>query len=99
MSKRRTKKQKLSAKHQFAISWEPGKVVYENKAENGDLRTDVKDQFNSTPKTKIKDLPRSKYPDNTEEITNLSTIKKDIIKSLVLACFILGTELVIYLVL
>ena len=66
--KRRTRKQKESVHHPFAVSWEPE-------------RARVKRETKIDPEAKIA----------------LTTAKRDILKSLILASLILGMEVVLYL--
>ena len=96
MSKRRTKKQKLKAKHAFTIPWTPGKVS-QIEPKKASFEPDVKGQFE---KTSISQKPQSSeriLPENTGDKANLASIKKDIAKSLILAGLILASEVVVYL--
>lgn len=90
MAKRRTKKQKQKAKHDFAISWEP-------KAKKRRSEPDVKGQIKKSGSGKKPSGTGNDLAKNTAEPGNLASIKKDIIKSLILAGLILASEVVIYL--
>jgi hypothetical protein len=90
MTKRRTKKQKQEAKHSFAIHWEP-------EAKKGSSEPSVKRQFKKSGSRKIPSSSRTDLARNTAELDNLASIKKDILKSLILAGIILASEVVIYL--
>lgn len=90
MTKRRTKKKKRDAKHQFIVN-------VEKLAESGSNQTVVKGE-NKFSLKKGKTKPNaSKNAKLLAKDENLASIKKDILKSLGLALFILGTELMIYL--
>ena len=90
MAKRRTKKQKAGARHTFNISWAPGQEVEAGKPS-------VKGQFNIEPK---KVNPRPHQHENALNLAkdgSLASIKKDIVKSLILVSLILALEVVLYL--
>lgn len=87
MPKRRTRKQKETARHPFTIHWEPKKK---------DFEANVKRQFQDCPKHSGSKTNLEKKSENTQEMANLALIKKDIVKSLVLAALILASEVVIY---
>lgn len=90
MSKRRTKKEKLAAKHQFAISWQPSTKTSTPQAH-------VKGQFTNRQVEAGRPGVKEKRADFLDKDSNLSKIKKDIKKSLIIVSLIIGTELVIYL--
>ena len=99
MAKRRTRKQKESAKHAFTISWKPGLDKNSSKAKSSLNEPTVKGQF---PNKKIEapfKAKKKKNPDSMAKDGYLSNIKRDIIKSLSLALIIVGFELMIYLAL
>jgi hypothetical protein len=91
MSKKRTRKHKIQAKHDFKISLEEGsgKLNFEPS---------VKRQSKITKKTSDKKLNRVKNSDSTVNLSNLGTIKKDITKSLILAGMIFASEIMLYLI-
>lgn len=90
MAKRRTRKQRQEAKHPFSVHWEP-------EAKNGSSKPSVKGQFKNSGSGKKLSGTSSKLAKNTAELGSLASIKKDIIKSLILAGVILASEVVIYL--
>lgn len=79
MAKRRTRKQKVQAKHKFIF--EPA----------------VKGQFKNEPKTTLLSKPDSKKAKKLANLTDLVSLKSDIIRSLILASLVLGLEIMIYL--
>lgn len=90
MAKRRTRKQKEKVKHQFKVSWKP-------EAKSASSEPVVKGQTEVDKKTKKhKNIKRRKayYKDSFD---NLGTIKRDLVKSLIIASLILALEVVLYL--
>ncbi len=105
MAKRRTRKQKEKAKHQFAVSWKPAKLLYQNrqqstsksKAKTTTSEAIVKGQFKKRAKAlKLQKSKKEKAKDTAKD-ANLASIKLDIRKSLFLASLILSLEIMIYL--
>jgi len=90
MTKRRTKKQKAGARHTFNISWAPGQEV-----EAGG--PSVKGQFNIEPKRLNQSTHKHESALNLAKDASLASIKKDIVKSLILVSLILALEVVLYL--
>lgn len=90
MAKRRTRKQKESAKRWFEapVIQESGKVSFEPA---------VKGQFKKEQKIAKVEKLRKEIPEYTAKVGSLSSIKREIVKSLVFASLILGIEVVIYL--
>jgi len=86
MSKRRTRKQKEKAKHQFTFPSSPGVS-----------QARVKGQNNIGYEAKISQDEGSKSADLTAQAGSTPSAKRDIIKSLLLVSFILSLELVVYL--
>ena len=84
MAKRRTKKEKEKAKHAFNLSWAP--------SEPG-----VKGQFNFEPKGPRAGREHKESALSLAKDGSLASIKKDIVKSLIIVSLILALELVIYL--
>ncbi|HJX59121.1 MAG TPA: hypothetical protein VJ481_01000 [Patescibacteria group bacterium] len=81
MAKRRTRREKASAKHGFALSWEPS----------------VKGQFISKAK---KPIPGSSHKESAITLAKdapSASIKRDILKSLIIVSLILALEVVLYL--
>ena len=91
MSKRRTRKQKESAKHSFTVSWEGGR-------KEAAVKSNVKRQFGKLNKSDLKIINDKESADYSVKDKNLASIKKDLVKSLILASFILITEMVLYLI-
>ena len=98
MAKRRTRKQKQEAKHTFSISWEPSPQTDESEAKKSISEPDVKGQLLDSVKRTSQKIKKDESAKYTERDVNLASIKKDIARSLILAGFILTTELVLYLI-
>lgn len=90
MGKRRTKEDKKNAKRPFAVTWK-------NKSETGSSEASVKGQFKNGKKSGKSGSKNSKKAKHSAKDGNLDKIKRDIIKSLILAAFLLGLEVVLYL--
>jgi|GEM_PF-6920014 len=89
MSKIRTRHQKERPKHSFVYQWQAANTVTQAGP--------VKRQFNSEAKTNFGEANSKKNANILEKDTALEGIKKNILKSLILASFILAIELVLYL--
>lgn len=89
MGKRRTKKQKQKAKHTFTIKWEPSST-------NRKIEPDVNRQFNNEFGSKPVEAKIQKQTKSTGLIADLPSIKKNILKSLILSSLILVSEVVLY---
>lgn len=90
MGKRRTRKAKQEARHQFLYTWE-------SEPKNVRSEANVKRQLKN-PIEAIKSGPRSSnMANNLAQVYDLASVKRDIGKSLIIASLILGAELVIYL--
>jgi len=90
MAVRRTKKQKLHAKHQFAVSWAP-------TPERRLPKASVKGQIE---KRESPSLGRGQRVNKAEVLAkegDIEAYKHNTIKSLILASLILGLEVVLYL--
>ena len=90
MAKRRTRKEKEKARDHFRISWKP-------ETENTPSEPNVNRQF---PKVKFahtleKEKQKSAYL--LAKGMNIKAIKKNLIKSLLVASLILGIEVMLYL--
>ncbi|KKR39552.1 MAG: hypothetical protein UT72_C0006G0011 [Candidatus Woesebacteria bacterium GW2011_GWB1_40_101] len=81
MAKRRTRKEKERAKHTFTFTFEP----------------DVKRQKKGELKAQNLKLDAYENAKLSAKDSQFEPIKRDIVKSLILASLILGLELVIYL--
>mgnify|MGYP006969351187 CR=1 FL=1 len=89
--KRRTRKDKKTAKHQFTVSWEPS-------TKKPSRHDSVKGQFNSNSNTKSKARATRKKANTTAKDTSHARIKRDIAKSILFASLILCLEVVVYLI-
>jgi len=97
MVKRRTKKQKIGAKHQFKISWKPSQKTNEFEPEKKTSKASVKGQFPNTGTLKKQKATKKELAKISAENKNLGTIKHNLLKSILLASFIFGLEVVLYL--
>ena len=90
MAKKRTRKQKEKPKHSFAKGYQVslGKDVFEPT---------VKSQFKTKKKSRHDQPPASNKATESAKNGNIVEVKKELIKSLLLASLILGIEVVIYL--
>ena len=91
MAKRRTKKDKSSARHKFTLQWEPS-------SKNSDLASSVKGQLKNQDSTVNTKPQNAKSADISAQESSGKNVRKDIIKSLILVSFVLSLELVVYLV-
>lgn len=89
--KRRTRKDKENARHDFLVSWEPDSD--EAKSERS-----VKGQFKNSHADKKNKTKRPKKAKTKAKGTGEAAIKRDIVKSLGLAFLIISLEIMIYLV-
>jgi len=89
MAKRRTKKEKIKAKHSFGYQWSADK--------SGSYTEPVNRQFVKAPKNKSAVLENSKSANLLDKDGNLGIIKKNMLKSLIISSLILSLELVLYL--
>lgn len=89
MAKKRTKKEKASAKHQFLISWD-------NTTNQAQSRTVVKGQTTGVKPASDSKSIINKNTDLLVKDADLTTIKKNIVRSLAIASLILATEVVLY---
>ena len=99
MAKRRTRKQKESAKHTFTVSWDPTEDKTPIKAKSNLSEPTVKRQFKKSQSLASIKPKIDKNANYMVKDVYLSDIKRDIGKSLSLALVIVGLELVIYLAL
>jgi hypothetical protein len=90
MGERRTRKQKLKAKHQFNLSWTP-------QPQSSVLKASVKGQIVSSLKTRLEENKHTKKAVPMAKDGSFEAYKRDTVKSLVLASIILAAELVLYL--
>lgn len=87
---RRTRKQKEEARHSFAISWSP-------EAKKGHSEPDVKGHLKNEAARPLGRASNANNADLLAKQASLASIKRDILKSIILASLILGAELVLYL--
>lgn len=90
MAKRRTRKDKAGAHHQFLYTWdgEPKKAPAE---------ASVNTQFKKSLKAQKPTPVAAKKAMSMAQVYDLASIKRSIVRSLIIASLILGTEVVIYL--
>lgn len=93
MSKRRTRKEKEKARHNFVIL----QKTYQFEPKTVKSEADVKRQFQSASSPKPSNSTKSIRANPMGQISNLISIKRDILKSLSLAVLIFASEIVIYL--
>jgi hypothetical protein len=99
MAKRRTRKQKESAKHTFTVSWGQEQTRSSSKAKTSLSEPTVKGQIKNGSNLASNKPKQAKNANSMVKDTHLGSIKRDIVKSLSLALVIVGLELVIYLAL
>ena len=92
MSKKRTRAQKIKAQNKNQAPPNPFNAVAYNLP-----ATHVNSYFKKDKIPKIDTMTVYNNPVKTEQYSNLKLIKKDLIKSLIIASFILCLEVVIYL--
>jgi len=90
MAIRRTREDKINARHQFLYSWS-------DKATESQFEHNVKRQLKTELGVDSKDSETSKNVNILAQNGTLASIKRDLLKSLFLACLILGIEVVLYL--
>ncbi len=103
MTKRRTRKQKEKAKHQFTVSWQPTKNTSDIKAgrpepQKASSKAIVKGQLEKGAKTPKFQKAKKENAKDTAKPEELASIRRDIFKSIILASLILSLEVMIYLV-
>ncbi len=97
MAKRRTRKQKEKAKHRLTVSWEPSTPSLKKVRKTASKKGGVKGQKKNTSQAMKKNLRKTKKANSMAKGESLSLIKRDIVKSLIIASLILSLEVVIYL--
>jgi hypothetical protein len=90
VGKRRTRKQKEEARHQFNISWTP-------QPQKGSSEANVKGQIKTQPESRHDRGQKPKSAKLLAKEGNFEAYQRDIVKSLILASIILAAELVLYL--
>lgn len=91
MAKKRTKKQKVEAKHHFTLSW--------NQTNNVALDKHVKREISNLDRHEKIKLSRANNAKYTAKDYNLALIKNDLVKTLIISSLILSLEVVLYFVL
>lgn len=89
MAKRRTRKEKETARYPF--------ITWEKKSENKPRQASVKGQFKKSASNESGHKRKTENAENKEKDEDLALIKQNIIKSLILTSLILGSEIVLYL--
>jgi hypothetical protein len=90
MTKRRTKKQKAkTAEKRIVSNWSSGSVTF-------NFDPNVNSQINPEKVSLGGKIQESRSPQISAQTLDLVTIRKNIYKSLILSCLILGMEVVIY---
>jgi hypothetical protein len=97
MARRRTKKQKSKAKHQFLLKWEPATKESSTKAKKPLSEPAVKGQIKTQASLGTKAKAKLKFADFQAKNGSLALIKRDIVKSLFLASLVLALEVMLYL--
>src|SRR4030065_2609425 len=97
MAKRRTRKQKESAKHTFTISWDENILKKESKAKTDESKYIVKRQLKNVSSGTKSQATITKNAVFLTKDYNLASIRKDLKKSLIIASLILSLETVLYL--
>lgn len=99
MGKRRTRKQKETAKHAFTIKWSPDLTESQIEPRKEKTEPNVKRQFDVKAKSEPYYTNKEKDSVISTKSNNLKRIKKDIVRSLTIAMIIMGIELMLYLAL
>jgi len=97
MAKRRTRKQKIKAKRPFVLNRNRSHKSRSGEPKKADRNSPVKGQIKKGLKHKKKRDFKAKSSDNMAKDTKIASVKKDLLKSLIIASLILSLELVIYL--
>lgn len=92
MSKRRTRKQKENASHNFSVSWKPTDL----KSNRSKIGSSVKNQNTIPISVNNSNIDVGNSAKYTDKYFNLASMKRDLIKSLTFASLILASELVLY---
>jgi hypothetical protein len=90
VGKRRTRKQKQLAKHQFSVSWSP-------RPERSLPEANVKSQIKIEPEASLSRGQTAKKAKLLAKEASFEAYGRDTLKSLFLASLILAAELVLYL--
>jgi len=90
MVKRRTRRQKQEARHQFNVSWSP-------QPQSRPAEANVKSQIKIKPTVRLGRGQRSKKAKLLAKEGSFEAYRRDTVKSLILASIVLAAELVLYL--
>lgn len=91
MGKRRTRKEKIKALHQF-------KMVCNPEPKKDTFEANVKGQKENTPKSDFKAQAKTENAEHSAKESLMTSTKRDIFRSLLIVSLILGLEVVVYLV-
>lgn len=95
MTKRRTRRQKLQAKHEFQISWNDLNISQKQKTKL--TEASVKRQKGLQKLAKSSSDVKFKSADNMVKEDTLRSIKIDLAKNLLISALIIVIEMVLYL--
>lgn len=95
MAKRRTRKQKSSAKHPLTINWNDLNLEKQQKSRL--IEPGVKGQKSSTKSSAFVNSSTANNAKYMEKDENLRSIKIDLAKSILISIFIIALELMLYL--
>jgi uncharacterized protein with von Willebrand factor type A (vWA) domain len=87
MGKRRTRKDKVEARHTVQISWSP-------EASN---KPGVKGQSKNTQKPEAIKISKRESAEQSAKESQIKAVKKDLVRSVLIALGIITLELVLYL--
>jgi len=97
MTKRRTRKQKMQAKHQFTLSWKPESETSKKQSKISKSKANVKRQTVSSKSHSALNKATIKKATHKVKVDNLASIRHNMVKSISIAALILGLELMLYL--
>ena len=89
MAKHRTRKEKETPNYSFLISWKPDA--------SGRPGSSVKGQIKNQPREEKSEANGAKNANKLDKNDTFVSIRRNVAKSLILACVIIALELVVYL--
>lgn len=89
MAKKRTRKDKKNAQHPFLVDWDEN----DNESISG---VAVKGKKGKEKNSRIKKTKKANNANVLDKSKNAGTIRRDIFRSVLIALFILGMEVVLY---
>jgi len=95
MKKRRTRKQKESARHNLTVNWNEINL-HEDASKSKLTEANVKRQKKSVSKVEIISKSNDKSADYMDKDSGLRSIKLDLVKSIAISILIVSIELVLY---